>query len=168
MASKCGQGHSPLVHPRNRPLYLQDVQQHWTSEDLHKGKDFLFPQVKVEKLGLCIPTSTSKVPSQISSWGWREVKIFSYWDSFPRKKAWRLGKKHSQKWYLEGDSRLFSLKSFKAVAVDLRHIHRDSTGSPVVKTLPSNAKGTGSIPGQGAKIPPALRPKPKHKAEAIL
>ena len=31
-----------------------------------------------------------------------------------------------------------------------------SPGGPVVKTLPSNAGGTGSIPGQGPKIPHAL------------
>ena len=36
---------------------------------------------------------------------------------------------------------------------------RDFPGSPVVKTLPSNAGGAGSIPGLGAKIPHALRPK---------
>ena len=30
---------------------------------------------------------------------------------------------------------------------------------PVVKTLPSNAEAVGSIPGWGAKIPHALRPK---------
>ena len=30
---------------------------------------------------------------------------------------------------------------------------------PVVKTSPSNAGGDGSIPGWGAKIPHALRPK---------
>ena len=29
----------------------------------------------------------------------------------------------------------------------------------MVKTSPSNAGGTGSIPGWGAEIPPALRPK---------
>ena len=29
----------------------------------------------------------------------------------------------------------------------------DFPGGPVVKTLPSNAGGVGSIPGQGAKIP---------------
>ena len=39
----------------------------------------------------------------------------------------------------------------------------------MVKTLPSNAGGAGSIPGQGGKIPHAPRPKkPKHKTEAIL
>ena len=32
-------------------------------------------------------------------------------------------------------------------------IIRDFLGSPVVKTLPSNAGGPGSIPGQGTKIP---------------
>ena len=36
---------------------------------------------------------------------------------------------------------------------------RDFPGSPVVKTLPSNAGGEGSIPGQGAKIPHASWPK---------
>ena len=33
---------------------------------------------------------------------------------------------------------------------------RDFLGSPVVKTLPSNAGNAGSIPGQGANILPAL------------
>ena len=32
-------------------------------------------------------------------------------------------------------------------------------GSPAVKTSPSNAGGAGLIPGWGAKIPHALRPK---------
>ena len=36
---------------------------------------------------------------------------------------------------------------------------RDFPGSTVVKTLPSNTGGAGSIPGRGAKIPPASRPK---------
>ena len=35
----------------------------------------------------------------------------------------------------------------------------DFPGGPVVKTLPSNAGGAGSIPGQGAKIPHASWPK---------
>ena len=35
----------------------------------------------------------------------------------------------------------------------------DFPGSPVVKTSPSNARGAGSIPGQGARIPYALRPE---------
>ena len=35
----------------------------------------------------------------------------------------------------------------------------DFPGGPVVKTSPSNAGGAGSIPGRGAKIPHALRPK---------
>ena len=34
---------------------------------------------------------------------------------------------------------------------------RDSLSGPVVKNLPSNAGTTGSIPGQGTKIPPAKR-----------
>ena len=36
---------------------------------------------------------------------------------------------------------------------------RDFPGSPVVKTSPSNAEGTGSIPGRGANIPHASWPK---------
>ena len=37
-------------------------------------------------------------------------------------------------------------------------------GGPVVNTSPSNAGGTGLIPGQGAKIPTGLVAKtPKHK-----
>ena len=35
----------------------------------------------------------------------------------------------------------------------------DFPGSPVVKTMPSNAGGAGSIPGWGAKIPHASWPK---------
>ena len=34
-------------------------------------------------------------------------------------------------------------------------IVRDFPGGPVVKNLPSNAGNTGSIPGQGTKIPHA-------------
>ena len=39
---------------------------------------------------------------------------------------------------------------------------RDFPGGPVVKTSPSNAGGAGSIPGWGAKIPHALRPKKQN------
>ena len=35
-------------------------------------------------------------------------------------------------------------------------------GGPVVRTLPSNAGGAGSIPGQGAKIPRASGPKTQN------
>ena len=38
----------------------------------------------------------------------------------------------------------------------------DFPGSPVVKTLPSNVPGVGLVPGQGAKIPHALRPKSQN------
>ena len=41
-------------------------------------------------------------------------------------------------------------------------------GGPVDKTLPSNAVGVGSIPGQEAKIPHASRPKKQYKTEAML
>ena len=34
---------------------------------------------------------------------------------------------------------------------------RDFPGGPLVKNLPCNAQGTGSIPGQGSKIPTCLR-----------
>ena len=35
----------------------------------------------------------------------------------------------------------------------------------MVKTLPSNAGGAGSIPGWGAKIPQASRPKKQNKKQ---
>ena len=38
-------------------------------------------------------------------------------------------------------------------------VGRDLPGGPVVKTLPSKAKGAGWIPGQGARIPHASGPK---------
>ena len=38
-------------------------------------------------------------------------------------------------------------------------VGRDLPGGPVVKTLPSKAKGTGWIPGQRARIPHASGPK---------
>ena len=44
---------------------------------------------------------------------------------------------------------------------------RDFPGSPVVKTLPSNAGDVGSIPGWGDKIPHASGAK-KTKTEAAL
>ena len=36
-------------------------------------------------------------------------------------------------------------------------LFRDSLGGPEVRTLPSNAGGAGSIPGQGAKMPHGQR-----------
>ena len=41
----------------------------------------------------------------------------------------------------------------------LKKRNRDFPGGPVVKTSPSNAGVVGSIPGWGAKIPHASRPK---------
>ena len=38
---------------------------------------------------------------------------------------------------------------------------RDTPGSPVIKNLPRNAGGMGSIPCQGTKIPRATQPKKK-------
>ena len=40
--------------------------------------------------------------------------------------------------------------------------NRDFPSNPVVKTSPSNVRGGGSIPGQGAKIPHALWPKTQN------
>ena len=37
--------------------------------------------------------------------------------------------------------------------------YRDFPGSPRVKTLPSNARGEGLIPGQGDKVPHTGKPK---------
>ena len=34
-------------------------------------------------------------------------------------------------------------------------LYRDFPGSPVINTLPSNARGAGSIPGRATKIPHA-------------
>ena len=45
---------------------------------------------------------------------------------------------------------LYCIKQFK---------HRKFSGCPVAKILPSNAGGTGSIPGRGAKIPYTSWPK---------
>ena len=45
---------------------------------------------------------------------------------------------------------------------------KDSPGGPVVQTLPSNAKGMGSIPGQGVDIPRSRgSKKPEHKTKLI-
>ena len=44
---------------------------------------------------------------------------------------------------------------------------RDFPGGPVVKTSPFNARGAGLIPGWGAMLPHASRPK-NQKTEAIL
>ena len=46
-------------------------------------------------------------------------------------------------------------KKFKTIKYRLG----DFPGSPVVKTLPSNAEGAGLIPGRGAKVPHASRPR---------
>ena len=44
---------------------------------------------------------------------------------------------------------------------------KDFPGGPVIKTLPSNAGGAGSITGWGTKSHKALK-KPQYKTEAIL
>ena len=47
--------------------------------------------------------------------------------------------------------------------------HRDFCGGPVVKSLPSNTRGAGLIPGRGAKITYASQVrKLRHEIETIL
>ena len=38
----------------------------------------------------------------------------------------------------------------------VKHINRNFPDGPVVKSLPCNAGDTGSVPGQGTKIPHAM------------
>ena len=45
------------------------------------------------------------------------------------------------------------------ISVHEKHIKRDFPGGPGVGTSPCSAGGAGSIPGQGAKISHASRPK---------
>ena len=47
----------------------------------------------------------------------------------------------------------------RARAGELILIFRDFPGGSVVKTVPSNVRAMGSIPGHGAKIPHALGPR---------
>ena len=42
--------------------------------------------------------------------------------------------------------------------------NRDIPGSPVVKTLPSNTGGAGSISGWGARMPHGLWPKDQNRS----
>ena len=44
----------------------------------------------------------------------------------------------------------------------------DFPGGPVTETLPSSAGDTGSIPGQGVKIPHASLPKKKQNINNIV
>ena len=47
--------------------------------------------------------------------------------------------------------------------------HRDFSGGPVVKSLPSNTRGAGLIPGRGPKITYASQVrKPKQETKTIL
>ena len=45
---------------------------------------------------------------------------------------------------------------------------RDCPDGPVVMTLPSNARGVGSVPGWGTKIPHATEYSQKFKINATL
>ena len=52
------------------------------------------------------------------------------------------------------------LQTVEDLYQNIKNIHLwDFPGGPVAKTSPSNAGGAGSIPGGGAKIPCASRPK---------
>ena len=55
----------------------------------------------------------------------------------------------------------------KIFRIELRHLE-DVPGGPVVKTLPSNAGGAGSIPGQGEKIPHASWPQNVKQKQHIV
>ena len=41
------------------------------------------------------------------------------------------------------------------------------SSGPVVRTSPSNARGAGSIPGQGAKIPHASWPESQNRSSIV-
>ena len=45
---------------------------------------------------------------------------------------------------------------------------RNLPGGPVVKTLPSNAAGVGSIPGPRTKVPHAMGHNQKQKTTQLL
>ena len=54
-------------------------------------------------------------------------------------------------------------KSFHYSSISLSFkLLGDFPGGPAVKTLPSSAGAVGSIPGQGAEIPYASRPKSQN------
>ena len=57
--------------------------------------------------------------------------------------------------FLSSPRSIMTLKSFQ---------RGDFSSSPVVKTSPSNARGAGSIPGWGTKIPHAVWMWPKKKS----
>ena len=59
---------------------------------------------------------------------------------------------------LSKDELMITINFRRQRSAILRYI-RDFPGGPVVKTLPSNAEGVGSIPGRGSKIPHASWPK---------
>ena len=54
-----------------------------------------------------------------------------------------------------------NLRKLRYLKAEIKDEERDFPGSPVVKTLPSNAGGANSIPDQGIKVPHAFRPKKK-------
>ena len=55
------------------------------------------------------------------------------------------------KWEISASSSRFCCQP-KTAPTSVRKYSRDFPGGPMVKTPPSNAGGTGSVPGRGAKI----------------
>ena len=47
----------------------------------------------------------------------------------------------------------------------LKICSRDIPGAPVVKTLPSNAAGVGSIPAGGSRVPHASGPRSQNRKQ---
>lgn len=47
----------------------------------------------------------------------------------------------------------------------LKYLREDLPGGPGVKASPSSARGAGLIPGRGAQIPHASRPKTREKKD---
>ena len=61
---------------------------------------------------------------------------------------------------------MVSKETYKYVSESKKAL-RDFPGGPVVKTSPSNTGGAGSVPGQGAKILHASRPKNQNRSNIV-
>ena len=72
---------------------------------------------------------------------------------------------HTAKWISYIYIHFFSFWIFNLFLMDKTVMIQDFPGGPVVKTLPSNAGGAGSIPGWGAKIPHASWPKNQNRKQ---
>ena len=65
-------------------------------------------------------------------------------------------------WGLAWEGRRIQVQTVAVWSHQKRLRPRGFLGSPVVKTLPFNARDNGSIPGQGTKIPQATRQLSLH------